>query len=61
MSAVPKGTLANEKSSWRKWIVHCHNWRTNPWRDNPEAYDLSPASNAARQDLLTLAASFIEY
>jgi len=61
LSAVPAGTRANEKSSWRKWEEHCRTWGTPPWRANLEAYSLAPEAGPARQDLLTLAASFIEY
>lgn len=56
--AIPEGTLANERSSWSKWLHHCRAWGTHPVRDNLEAYGSDPA---ARADMLTLAASFIEY
>jgi hypothetical protein len=59
-SAIPKGTLASERSSWAKWVAHCARWGTHPFRDYLPAYSLAPEASQAREDLLILAASFIE-
>ena len=61
LQAVPRGTRANERSSWNKWVEHCRVWGTTPWRDNLQSYSLSDDAAPAREELLTLAASFIEY
>jgi len=59
-AAIPAGTLSNELSSWRRWVEHCALWGTDPWRSYLPAYSTSPDCAGAREDLLTLAASFIE-
>jgi len=59
-SSIPKGTLSSERSSWAKWVAHCARWGTQPFRDYLPAYSLAPEASQAREDLLILAASFIE-
>ena len=51
---------SRRKTSWKKWQLHCQLWGTTPWRDYLPAYSLAADAAAAREDLLTLAASFIE-
>lgn len=50
----------SEQRSWALWVAHCHRWGTEPIRAYLPAYSLHPEAASAREDLLTLAASFIE-
>ena len=59
-AGVPASTLASERASWAKWVAHCQLWGTEPLRDYLPAYSLAPDAAQAREDLLTLASSFIE-
>lgn len=59
-AAVPPTTLQSERRSWLLWVHHCRLWGTDPWRAYLPAYSLAAEAASAREDLLTLAASFIE-
>lgn len=46
ISAVPAGTLANERSSWAKWVAHCAQWGTHPLAAQPPG--LQPGTRVQR-------------